>query len=117
MRVPRLKGRRGTDRARKINESQENIKDVQLLMKSLHNEVQVSKLVYSDSDDEMCTIKDQFEEKASSALNTLRQAEIFVRSPSKGEESKESQLKRATQLIEFSKLEASQRSKIQTNAF
>ena len=57
VRVPRPKQRRGTDKARRINESQENIKDVQLLMKSL-NEVQESRQVYSDSDDEMCTIKD-----------------------------------------------------------
>ena len=92
VRVPRVKkDRRDTDRRRKANESDENQQDVQLLMKSLAGLEQ--KQVYSDSDDEQCTIKDQNEEKASSALatvNTLKSAEIFVRSPkAHGEEGKE----------------------------
>ena len=103
---------------RKVNESQENQQDVELLMKSLTLQGTEQKQIYSDSDDEMCTIKDQNEEKASSAIGTLKQAEIFVKSPKNhGEEGKESQLRRATQLIQFDKLETSKKNqnRIRTN--
>ena len=78
--------------------------------------------VYSDSDDEQCTVKDVNEEKATSALatvSTLKAAEIFVTSPkAHGEDGKgKGQFAaRATQLIQFDKLETSKKNPVRPHA-